>query len=101
MPGEAWPTLKHDLKTGERSVFDHGQGRAAGEPVFVAKTGSDAEDAGYLMTFVHDLGMQTTEFVIMDAQDFDRDYIARIKLPQRVPFGFHGNWCSDASVGPN
>jgi len=56
-----------------------------------AKTGSDAEDAGYLMTFVHDLGMQTTEFVIMDAQDFDRDYIARIKLPQRVPFGFHGN----------
>jgi carotenoid cleavage dioxygenase len=53
------------------------------------------------MTFVHDLGMQTTEFVIMDAQDFDRDYIARIKLPQRVPFGFHGNWCSDASVGPN
>jgi carotenoid cleavage dioxygenase len=101
VPGEAWPTLKHDLKTGERSVFDHGQGRAAGEPVFVAKTGSDAEDAGYLMTFVHDLGMQTTEFVIMDAQDFDRDYIARIKLPQRVPFGFHGNWCSDASVGPN
>ena len=100
-PGKAWPTLKHDLKTGERKVFDHGAGRAAGEPVFVAKENSDAEDAGYLMTFVHDLGKDAAEFVVMDAQDFDRGYVARVKLPQRIPFGFHGNWASDASAPPD
>jgi carotenoid cleavage dioxygenase len=71
---------------------------AAGEPVFVAKENSDVEDAGYLITSLHDLGHASTEFVVMDAQDFDRGYVAKVKLPQRVPFGFHGNWSSDASM---
>ena len=30
-------TLKHDLKTGARTVFDHGPGMAAGEPVLLRK----------------------------------------------------------------
>jgi len=97
-----WPTLKHDLHTGARQVFDHGPGRAAGEPVFVAREGGTAEDDGWLVTFVHDLAAETAEFVVMDAQDFDRtDYVARVPLPQRVPFGFHGNWVSDRTVPPS
>lgn len=99
-PAAGWPTLKHDVTTGERWMFDHGAGRAAGEPVFVGREGSTVEDDGWLVTFVHDLGAGTAEFVVMDAQDFSRDYVARVPLPQRVPFGFHGNWVSDASVSP-
>ncbi len=96
-----WPTLKHDLHTGERHAFDHGAGRAAGEPVFVARNGGTDEDDGWLVTFVHDLPAGSAEFVVMDAQDFERtDYVARVPLPQRVPFGFHGNWVSDRSVAP-
>lgn len=96
-----WPTIKHDLQTGTRQVFDHGPGRAAGEPVFVARQGSEVEDDGWLVTFVHDLGDESTDFVVMDAADFDRtDYVAKVRLPQRVPFGFHGNWVSDRSVPP-
>ncbi len=97
-----WPTLKHDLETGQRLVFDHGPGRAAGEPVFVAKAdgGDDAEDAGWLLTFVHDLGEERAELVVLDAQDFDRGYVARVALPQRVPYGFHGTWVSDRAVSP-
>ncbi|MGK2928566.1 MAG: carotenoid oxygenase family protein, partial [Acidimicrobiales bacterium] len=76
-------------------------GRAAGEPVFVAREGSTEEDDGWLVTFVHDLGEASTDFVVMDASDFERsDYVARVPLPQRVPFGFHGNWVSDRSVSP-
>jgi 8'-apo-carotenoid 13,14-cleaving dioxygenase len=94
-----WPTLKHDLQTGERWEFDHGPGRAAGEPVFVARSGGTEEDDGWLMTFVHDLGTGDTDFVVMDAADLDRrDYVARVRLPQRVPLGFHGNWVSDRAV---
>jgi carotenoid cleavage dioxygenase len=90
-----WPTVKHDLSTGGREVFDHGPGRAAGEPVFVGRPGSVAEDDGWLVTFVHDGNTNSAEFVVIDAQDFARGYVARVKLPQRVPFGFHGNWVPD------
>jgi carotenoid cleavage dioxygenase len=90
-----WPTVKHDLVTGQRSVFDHGPGRAAGEPVFVGRQGSTTEDDGWLVTFVHDGNDDSAEFVVIDAQDFARGYVARVKLPQRIPFGFHGNWVRD------
>lgn len=94
--GMRWPTVKHDLDTGARQVFDHGPGRAAGEPVFVGRPDSHAEDDGWLVTFVHDDNDHTAEFVVIDAQDFERGYVAQVKLPQRVPFGFHGNWIADA-----
>lgn len=95
-----WPTVKHDLQTGERHVFDHGPGRAAGEAVFVPKAHGGAEDDGWLLAFVHDLPGASAEFVVMDAADFARGYVAQVKLPQRIPFGFHGNWVSDDSVSP-
>jgi carotenoid cleavage dioxygenase len=95
-----WPTLKHDLTAGTRDVFDHGPGRCAGEPVFIGRQGSTAEDDGWLMMFVHDVANETAELAVLDAQDFGRGYVAQVKLPQRVPFGFHGNWVSDRSVAP-
>ena len=49
---------------------------------------------------LHDLGRESTEFLVLDAQDFGRGYVARVALPQRVPFGFHGNWVSDRAVSP-
>jgi len=97
---EGWATKKFDLETGARTVFDHGPSRAGGEPVFVPKADGTEEDAGWLITFVHDLANDTAEFVVIDAQDFDRGYVAQVPLPQRVPFGFHGNWVSDRSVSP-
>ena len=103
-PTAGWPTIKHDLFTGQQSIFDHGPGRAAGEPVFVPALGSHGghgpEDEGWIVTFVHDLSNESAEFVVLDAQDFGRDYVARIPIPQRVPFGFHGNWVSDRAVPP-
>ncbi|HIE90076.1 MAG TPA: carotenoid oxygenase [Gammaproteobacteria bacterium] len=95
-PSAGWPTIKYDLHTGNQVTFDHGAGRAAGEPVFVGKSGRSEEDAGWLVTFVHDLGKNSTEFVVMDAEDMDRGHVASIPLSQLVPFGFHGNWIPDS-----
>ena len=95
-----WPTLKHDLVTGERWSFDHGPGRGAGEPVFVPREGSVDEDDGWLVTFVHDEPNAKAELVVLDAQDFGRGEVARVLLPQRIPYGFHGNWVSDKAVPP-
>lgn len=99
-PDHGWPTVKHDLETGARQEFDHGPGRASGEPVFVARHDGTAEDDGWLLAYVYDLGDDTSEFVVLDAADLDRGCVARVPLPQRVPFGFHGNWVSDRSVPP-
>ena len=38
--------------------------RAGGEAVFIPKEASNEEDAGYLMTFVHDLNNESAEFVV-------------------------------------
>ncbi|MEZ5257774.1 MAG: carotenoid oxygenase family protein [Ilumatobacteraceae bacterium] len=67
----AWPTLKHDLETGERRVFDHGPARRPASRSS-CRAGATAEDDGWLVTFVHDLAADTAEFVVLDAQEFDR-----------------------------
>ncbi|MGA1439287.1 MAG: carotenoid oxygenase family protein, partial [Ilumatobacteraceae bacterium] len=36
----------------------------------------------------------------VDAEDFSRGYVARVPLPQGIPYGFHGIWGSDDLVGP-
>jgi carotenoid cleavage dioxygenase len=95
-----WSTLKFDMNSGQRWLFDHGTGRSSGEPVFIGRHGGTAEDDGWLITFVHDEPKGTAELVILDAADFSRREVARVQLPQRVPFGFHGNWVSDRAVPP-
>ncbi|MGB7301187.1 MAG: carotenoid oxygenase family protein [Burkholderiaceae bacterium] len=98
-PHVGWPTLKHDLQTGQRQTFDHGPGRAAGEAVFVPREASSAEDDGWLLMLVHEVGSHQSggaDLVVLDARDFSRGEVARVTLPQRVPFGFHGNWIADA-----
>jgi carotenoid cleavage dioxygenase-like enzyme len=32
------------------------------------------------------------DLVILAAQDFTADPIARVHLPARIPLGFHGSW---------
>jgi 8'-apo-carotenoid 13,14-cleaving dioxygenase len=93
-------TIKHDLKTGERTSYDYGSGYGAGEAVFVAREGGTAEDDGWLLAFTHAHDASSASFVVLDAQDVARGPIAEVKLPQRVPYGFHGNWVSDKSVPP-
>jgi carotenoid cleavage dioxygenase len=94
-----WPTLKYDLRSGARTVLDHGPGRSSGEPVFVSRENPSAEDDGWLLTFVHDVPNERAELTIIDAQEMS--VVASVQLPQRVPYGFHGNWVSDRSVPPS
>ena len=67
-----------------------------GEPVFIPRQGSQAEDDGYIMALRLDTDTQTSDLAIFDAQAFTDDPIAVVKLPARVPNGFHGNWISDS-----
>jgi carotenoid cleavage dioxygenase len=84
--------LKHDLRTGTVESHDYGTGRATGEGVFVPSAPDAAEDDGWVMSFVYDAKDVASDLVILAAQDLSGDPVATIRLPQRVPFGFHGNW---------
>lgn len=47
------------------------------------------------MAYLYDGGTDRSDVVILHAQDFTAAPVATIHLPQRVPFGFHGNWVPD------
>jgi carotenoid cleavage dioxygenase len=84
--------FRHDLIGGTRQVHEFGAGRVPGEFVFVPRTESAAEGDGWLLGYVVDTREQTTDLVILDAQRFTDEPVARVHLPHRVPPGFHGNW---------
>ena len=89
---------KIDLQTGETQLHDYGEGMGSGEAIFVPAEGADPDsDEGWVMSYVTDERSLETEFVVLDATDMRKDPVARVKLPQRVPNGFHGSWIPDAS----
>jgi carotenoid cleavage dioxygenase len=87
--------LKHDLVAGSLEAHDFGAGRMPGEFVFVPREGSKAEDDGWLMGYVYDPGRNESDFVVLDATDVRADAVATVRLPRRIPFGFHGSWAPD------
>ena len=64
--------------------------------MFVPSANGTSEDDGWLMGFVYDATTDRSDYVILDAHDFTGAPVATVHLPQRVPFGFHGNWIADA-----
>jgi carotenoid cleavage dioxygenase-like enzyme len=67
------------------------------EPTFVPRSSAQTEDDGYLLTLWWNRETGLSELLIHNAADLTRHPVARVKLPARVPFGFHGNW-ADAAV---
>eukprot|EP01035_Chromulina_nebulosa_P011479 gene11479-15345_t len=91
---------KHDMKTGAATQFDVGPGRHSAEPVFVPREGAKAEDDGYLITYVYDQARNASDLIVLDARDLSRPALAQVRLPVRVPYGFHGNWVPDTVTQP-
>ncbi|KAL9167758.1 hypothetical protein ABFS82_05G118200 [Erythranthe guttata] len=76
-------------------------GCCGGEPFFVPKEPNNPsadEDDGYLVTFVTDENNGESKFVVMDAKSVTLDIIAAVKLPCRIPSGFHGLFITEAEL---
>ncbi len=84
--------LKVDTETGRMTRHDFGD-RIAGEAVFIP--GGEADDAGWLATFLYDRATGTSALALLDAARIEEEPIAVIGLPQRVPQGLHGAWFPD------
>ncbi|XP_034204570.1 carotenoid 9,10(9',10')-cleavage dioxygenase 1-like [Prunus dulcis] len=64
--------------------------------VFVARHGGKGmeEDDGWIVTFVHNEETDVTQVHVIDAKKFESEPIAKLTLPQRVPYGFHATLVS-------
>lgn len=91
-PGEASSSLvKVDLQhcqvVGE---VGFGPGFMVGEGVFVPCSKPTSEDDGYLLSFVTDDEEEESFLAIVDARTMSEKPVAKVRIPHRVPMGFHG-----------
>ena len=93
--GSPFDTIVHfDLKTGAREIRSSDPGNFVMEPVVAPRGPGEAN--GYVLTLVYRSATNLSELVVLDAKDVAAGPIATVKLPVRVPFGFHGNWLAAA-----
>ena len=59
-------------------------------PVFVREPGTEAEDAGVVLSVVLDANAGRSFLLVLDAGSFDE--LARAEAPHHIPFGFHGQF---------
>jgi carotenoid cleavage dioxygenase len=88
--GDFDSVTKVDFRSGTATTHVYGEHAVAGEAVFAPDPAGVDEDDGWLCNFVTDRTTMTSDFVVLEAGTLDE--VARVHLPQRVPFGFHGNW---------
>ncbi|WP_329518909.1 carotenoid oxygenase family protein [Spirillospora sp. NBC_01491] len=80
--------LKYDTASG--TTLARELGADAGEAVFVPASGGRDEDDGWLLSIVSDRACAGSELLVLAASDLTE--VARVRLPRRVPTGFHGSW---------
>ncbi|XP_030452725.1 carotenoid 9,10(9',10')-cleavage dioxygenase-like [Syzygium oleosum] len=59
---------------------------------FVPEETGLEEDDGWITTFVHDESTDISQVHIVDTRNFCGEPVAKIMLPSRVPYGFHGTF---------
>ena len=88
-------------------IFKMPEGWYAQESRFVPRAGGVDEDDGWVLSYVFDESQldedggcrsdAKSELWIIDAKNMT-DVVARVYLPQRVPYGLHGNWFSEKDI---
>ena len=88
-------------------VFRMPEGWYAQESRFVPRAGGVSEDDGWILSYVFDESQleedgecrsdAKSELWIINATNMT-DVVARVHLPQRVPYGLHGNWFSEDDI---
>ncbi len=84
--------IKYDIESGSAESYTHSDTTVVGEHIFVADPAGTAEDDGWVLTVASDRLTEKSELVVLDARNLADGPIARVKIPRRVPLGFHANW---------
>ena len=81
-----------DHVTGRRSLLELPPGDATSEPAFVPRAHDAEEGDGWVLAVVWRGAERRSELLVLRADAIQDEPMAIVGLPQRVPFGFHGNW---------
>jgi carotenoid cleavage dioxygenase-like enzyme len=84
--------MKYDVQKGTSETYRFGKGRWGSEAPFAPRPGATGEDDGYLVSYVYDEREGRSDVEVLDARDVTAGPLCRIKLPVRVPIGFHATW---------
>ena len=77
----------------------YGEGCYGGEPFFVGREADNLEeDDGYVVSYVHNEKTGESRFLVMDAKTPNLDIVAAVRLPARVPYGFHGLFVRESDI---
>lgn len=87
--------IQYDLSLGRTAVHDFGSG-VPSEFSVAASSDLNEGTGAHLLGFVYDADRGASDLVILNADDISSPPVARVKLPRRVPQGFHGSWMPDA-----
>lgn len=75
-----------------REKHELGKGYVGGEGVFVPRPDAKTEDDGWLVSLTHDRVEGRSELRVVDCRDLRAAPVAQVRIPQRVPYGFHAIW---------
>jgi all-trans-8'-apo-beta-carotenal 15,15'-oxygenase len=84
--------FKIDLVSGERKLHSFAPRGFVGEPIFVPRPGSAAEDGGWVLVLAYDGAHHRSDLVIFNAQTLEPEAILHLK--QHIPYGLHGSFVS-------
>lgn len=83
---------RYDYLANQMTEYIYPENLWPDEVSFVPNLQGTAEDDGWLVGYLYDSDLDSSYLVVLNAADIESGPIARIALPQRVPFGFHGTW---------
>jgi carotenoid cleavage dioxygenase len=84
--------LKVDLDGGPTQRWAYGPGVYGSEATFCPRPGAVDEDDGWVVTLVTDTRRWESAALVFDGRDLTAGPLARVRLPARVPAGFHAAW---------
>lgn len=82
----------HDVVTGSRQRYSLPPGDVLSEPVFAPRTADAADGDGWIMATAWRAAEERSELLVFDAMAIEAGPVAVVRLPCRIPFGFHGAW---------
>ncbi|PUE36781.1 carotenoid oxygenase family protein [Limnohabitans sp. Hippo4] len=93
--------LRYDHTSGQSQQYMFGEGRFGSESPMAPCHDSQAEDDGYVVSFITDMNTNRSECMVLDARCIEAGPVARILLPHRISSGTHSCWADAREISTN